>query len=50
MPDDDKLRDAPVISPVRFREKEADRAEYLGRDGLYGVAVWRKGFSALRAV
>jgi hypothetical protein len=39
MPDEDRLRDAPVICPARFREKEADRAEYLGREGLYGVAV-----------
>jgi hypothetical protein len=49
MPDDDKPRDAPVISPARFREKEAEKAEYLGREGLYGVAVWRNGLSALRA-
>jgi hypothetical protein len=34
MPDEDRLRDAPVISPARFREKEADKAEYLGREGL----------------
>jgi len=34
MPEDERLREAPVISPARFREKAAERAEYRGSEGL----------------
>jgi hypothetical protein len=34
MPEDDRLKEAPVISPARFSENAAENAEYRGSEGL----------------